>query len=211
VFGDLRGVRRGTDLTSPARPAVSSATWPRNGPSPSHYSFHIMDPEWGHLTITMSGHPPFGAQVILNGHEYVATQAYAAGIGFAKERQLFHPHRRPPRPGWRSQTPCRSLTQVCQRWISTACLCFGLDLDEQERSCFRYSYSVFQAQYTPHPAVHRRRPDGPSLRPDGRPDPLPAGACRCWATLFGAKQRPGRNPHPRPVTSARSHDRDTSV
>jgi hypothetical protein len=30
----------------------------------NHYSFHIMDPEWGHVTIKMSGHPPFGAQVI---------------------------------------------------------------------------------------------------------------------------------------------------
>jgi len=32
-----------------------------------HYSFHIMDPAFGHLVIKMSGHPPFGAQVILNG------------------------------------------------------------------------------------------------------------------------------------------------
>jgi len=55
----------------------------------NHYSFHIMDPEWGHLTIKMSGHPPFGAQVILNGHEYVATQARAAGIEFAKEGNCF--------------------------------------------------------------------------------------------------------------------------
>jgi hypothetical protein len=23
-----------------------------------HYSFHIMDPAWGHLTVKMSGHPP---------------------------------------------------------------------------------------------------------------------------------------------------------
>ena len=43
----------------------------------NHYSFHIMDPTWGHLTIKMSGHPPFGAQVILNGHEYVAATARA--------------------------------------------------------------------------------------------------------------------------------------
>ena len=40
-----------------------------------HYSFHVMDPAWGHLVVKMSGHPPFGAQVILNGHEYVACQA----------------------------------------------------------------------------------------------------------------------------------------
>jgi hypothetical protein len=38
----------------------------------NHYSLHIMDPAWGHLVVKMSGHPPFGAQVILNGHEYVA-------------------------------------------------------------------------------------------------------------------------------------------
>jgi hypothetical protein len=38
----------------------------------NHYSFHIMDPQWGHVTITMSGHPPFAAQIMLNGHEYVA-------------------------------------------------------------------------------------------------------------------------------------------
>jgi hypothetical protein len=33
-----------------------------------------MDPQWGHVTIKMSGHPPFGAQVILNGHEYVGVE-----------------------------------------------------------------------------------------------------------------------------------------
>ena len=32
----------------------------------NHYSFHIMDTQWGHLTIKMAGHAPFGAQVILN-------------------------------------------------------------------------------------------------------------------------------------------------
>ncbi len=51
----------------------------------NHYSFHILDPDWGHVTIKMSGHPPFPAQVILNGHEYVAATAAAAGIGFIKE------------------------------------------------------------------------------------------------------------------------------
>ena len=45
----------------------------------NHYSFHIIDPVWGHVTIKMSGHPPFGAQIICNGHEYVTRQAEAAG------------------------------------------------------------------------------------------------------------------------------------
>jgi len=54
-----------------------------------HYSFHIMDPVSGPLVIKMSGHPPFGAQVILNGHEYVAVAAQAEGIGFPKEGNCF--------------------------------------------------------------------------------------------------------------------------
>ena len=29
-----------------------------------------------------------------------------------------------------------------------ACLCFGLDLDEQQGSGFCYGYSVYQAEYT---------------------------------------------------------------
>jgi hypothetical protein len=41
----------------------------------NHYYFHILDPDWGHVTVRMCGHPPFPAQVILNGHEYVACQA----------------------------------------------------------------------------------------------------------------------------------------
>ena len=30
----------------------------------------------------------------------------------------------------------------------SACLCFGLDLAEQQPSEFRYAYSVFQAEYS---------------------------------------------------------------
>lgn len=76
----------------------------------NHYSFHIMDPEWGHLTVKMSGHPPFGAQVILNGHEWVACQASRQGIAFAKEATASPPSPTPRR--WpRSQTPCPSRTQ----------------------------------------------------------------------------------------------------
>jgi hypothetical protein len=40
------------------------------------------------------------------------------------------------------------LGQVCDRWIYSACACFGLDLDEQERSGFRYSYSISQVEYS---------------------------------------------------------------
>ena len=58
-------------------------------PFVNHYSFHILDRDWGHLTIKISGHPPFPAQVMLNGHEYVACQARKAGTVFTKEGNCF--------------------------------------------------------------------------------------------------------------------------
>lgn len=163
----------------------------------NHYSFHVMDPEWGHLTIKMSGHPPFAAQVILNGHEYVACQAQAAGIGFAKESNCFTRVANPAALAQIAETLSQQetvgrLAQVCERWIYSACLCFGLDLDEQARTGFRYEYSVYQVEYSRNLLFRvghqmeevfdrvvdrtRSRLDVPSLR-----------------TLFGAYKRPHHN------------------
>ena len=160
----------------------------------NHFSFHIMDPTWGHVTIKMSGHPPFGAQVILNGHEYVATQAQAAGLGFTKEGNCFTAVPDPTGLAEVADALSRHETvgrlgQVCDRWIYTACTCFGLDLDEQERTGFRYSYSIYQVEYSRNLLFEvggdmdrifnavvdrtRSRLDVPKLR-----------------TLFGVKQRP---------------------
>jgi len=162
-----------------------------------HYSFHIMDPAFGHLAIKMSGHPPFGAQVMLNGHEYVAVAAQGEGIGFTKEGNCFTEIADPQRlarvaDAWPRDAAIGRLGQVCDRWIYSACLCFGLDLGEQERSGFRYAYSVYQAEYSRNLLFRsgaqmeklfdrildrtRSRLDIPALR-----------------TLFGLKDRPHRN------------------
>jgi hypothetical protein len=118
-----------------------------------HYSFHIMDPAFGHMVIKMFGHPPFGAQVILNGHEHVAIAAQGEKIGFTKEGNCFTEIADPQRlaqvaDAWPQQAAIGRLGQVCDRWIYSACLCFGLDLAEQERSGFCYGYSVYQAEYS---------------------------------------------------------------
>ena len=118
-----------------------------------HYSFHIMDPAWGHMVIKMSGHPPWPAQVILNGHEYVAVAAQGEGIGFVKEGNCFTGIADPQglarvADALSQHAAVGRLGQACNRWIYTACLCFGLDLAEQERSGFRYGYSVYQAEYS---------------------------------------------------------------
>jgi hypothetical protein len=40
------------------------------------------------------------------------------------------------------------LGQVIDRWIYTACLCFGLDIADQQTSGFRYNYSIYQIEYS---------------------------------------------------------------
>jgi hypothetical protein len=122
-------------------------------PYVNHYSFHILDPDWGHLTIKMSGHPPFGAQVMLNGHEYVACQAQKAGVGFTKQDNCFTTIDNAAELAQFADTLSQPetagrLRQLCERWIYTACLCFALDLEEQKRSAFHYQYSVYQMEYS---------------------------------------------------------------
>jgi hypothetical protein len=126
----------------------------RKKPMPyvNHYSFHILDPDWGHLTIKISGHPPFPAQVMLNGHEYVACQARKAGLRFTKEGNCFTTISDAAGLAKIADTLSEPraigrLSEVCERWIYS-CLCFALDFDEQKRSGFRYQYSSYQIEYS---------------------------------------------------------------
>ena len=119
----------------------------------NHYSFHIWDSDWGHITIKMAGHPPFGAQVILNGHEYVACRATKAGLDFGKEGNCFTQITDAARLARIADTladkrTVERLNQVCERWIYSACLCFALDYEEQERTGSHYAYSIYQVEYS---------------------------------------------------------------
>ena len=121
-------------------------------PYVNHYHFHFIDKEWGHLTIKMSGHPPFGMQVMLNAHEWVERRARKETVSVIKEGNCF--------VGGSFQaldqiadTLCENhtigrLTEVCERWVYSSCLCFGLDIEEQRRSGFRYQYSCYQLEYS---------------------------------------------------------------
>ncbi|MCB0225795.1 MAG: hypothetical protein KDI02_19055, partial [Anaerolineae bacterium] len=125
----------------------------RKYPSVNHYYFHIIDPDWGHITIRMSGHPPFGAQVILNGHEYLARQAVQAGLSFRKEGNCFSQIESDTDLAQLAETLCSAntvgpLRQVCDRWLYSTCLGFALSLPEQERTGFAYDYSLYQVEYS---------------------------------------------------------------
>jgi len=96
---------------------------------------------------------PFGAPIILNGHEFVARAASKAGISFRKEGNCFV--HTPDGAGLAKVADTLSepetegrLRKLCDRWIYSSCLIFGLNLEEQERSAFHYGYSSYQLEYS---------------------------------------------------------------
>jgi hypothetical protein len=117
------------------------------------FRFTSCDADWGHVVIKLSGHPPFPAQIILNGHEYLARQAERNGIPFTKEGNCFtHVETGDAFAAIAetllSERAAGLLTAVCDRWIYKACLCFALDAEERKRSRFRYEYSTYQLEYS---------------------------------------------------------------
>jgi hypothetical protein len=122
-------------------------------PYVNHYHFHIIDKEWGHLTIKMSGHPPFGIQVMLNGHEWVERQAREQTISMIKEGNCFVEGSDFMALNQIADTLCQNdtigqLAKVCDRWVYSTCLCFALNTKDQESSRFHYQYSCYQIEYS---------------------------------------------------------------
>lgn len=120
-------------------------------PYVKHYYIHIMDPRWGHVTVRMCGYPPFGAQVILNGHEWVERQAHRARHAVVKSGNCLvegsdfrHINRLAER--LQGDTAIGQLREVCERWLYSTCLIFALTREEQDRSKFAYQYSLFQLE-----------------------------------------------------------------
>src|SRR6266704_2354908 len=79
-------------------------------PYVNHYSFHIMDAQWGHITIKMAGHPPSSI-----GHADHPERARVRRLPshqtpshLHQGRQLLHSDCRPHRPGQDSRHLVRS-------------------------------------------------------------------------------------------------------
>jgi hypothetical protein len=120
-------------------------------PYVKHYYFHLMDPRWGHVAIRMCGYPPFGAQVMLNGHEWVEHEALRAQFTVTKSGNCFvegSDFAQVDRLAARlSRTSAIGrLRDVAERWIYSTCLSLALTHEEQQRSGFIYHYSVFQLE-----------------------------------------------------------------
>lgn len=166
-------------------------------PYVNHYSFHIIDSEWGHLTIKLCPHPPFNAQIILNGHEYMANQAKKEKIQFIKEGNCFTDLSDAAglaRVADTMRAPCSvgRMVQVCERWIYSACLCFALDTEAQKESGFHYGYSVYQVEYSRNYLFTRGRTMDQVFHGiiDRTRAPLDIKVLK---TIFGYKYRPFKN------------------
>ena len=123
----------------------------KNWPFVKHYYFHIIDCEWGHVTIRMCGYPPFGAQLILNGHEWVEREArrkcltaFKDGNCFVEGSDFAAVNRVAAR--LHQETAIGRLRELCERWIYSTCLCFALTHEEQKRIGCAYHYSAFQLE-----------------------------------------------------------------
>lgn len=116
----------------------------------NHYSFHIIDEQWGHITIKIAGHPPFGAQIMLNGHEWVERRKEIQKLSVTKEGNCFTSFSGGEALSGIAETLSiqkGQLDSVCNRWIYK-CLWFGLDEEEQKKSGFKYQYSIYQIEYS---------------------------------------------------------------
>ena len=115
----------------------------------NHYYFHIMDSEWGHITIKINSHPPFNCSIILNGHEWVERRKQIKKLDIKKEGNCFTSYSDGNKLSKVADTlrTKGQLEKVCNRWIY-GCLWFGVNSEEQEKTGFRYRYSVYQIEYS---------------------------------------------------------------
>src|SRR5262245_23139113 len=98
---------------------ISEIRHRKNWPFVKHYHFHIMDGEWGHVTIRMCGYPPFGAQLILNGHEWVEREARRKCLTAVKDGNCFVEGSDLPRSTvWRSDCIRRTSSVDCANFAS---------------------------------------------------------------------------------------------
>lgn len=135
------------------RDQITDLRRPEHWPHVQHYYFQILDPQWGHVVVRLCGYAPWGAQVIVNGHEWVeraarrrkvnvvkAGNCFVEGTDYAAVDGLAAQLTGPPIGA--------ALQALCARWLGSACLCFALPVAEQERTGFRYAHSIWQLEYS---------------------------------------------------------------
>jgi hypothetical protein len=120
-------------------------------PHVQHYYFQIIDPHWGHVVVRLCGYAPWGAQVIVNGHEWVQRKAQRLKLRVVKSGNCFiegTDYKAINNLAAKLTAPDfgQQLEGLCARWLYSACLCFALPVAEQQRTDFHYEYSIWQLE-----------------------------------------------------------------
>ncbi|MEA2069479.1 MAG: hypothetical protein U9P12_09790, partial [Verrucomicrobiota bacterium] len=130
-------------------------------PYVKHYHFHIMDADWGHVIVRVGGYPPYGLQVILNGHEWVKCQLAAHSHSFETTGNCFTAGNPRIVHYWCNrligEEGAGLLETVCRRWVYGSVLPFALSRQEQERSGFEYDWRIYQLEYSRNYVFHSGR------------------------------------------------------
>jgi hypothetical protein len=115
----------------------------------THYYFHIIDKEWGHITVRMCAHPPFSCNVILNGHEWVERRKGLQSLQIKKDGNCFTSYTDGAKLSQIADTLKTKgrFEEVCRRWVY-GCLWFVMDQRQQKETGFQYKFSVYQVEYS---------------------------------------------------------------
>jgi hypothetical protein len=161
--------------------------------SVNHYFFHIIDKQWGHITVRMCAHPPFTCNVILNGHEWVERHPKYGELNAIKESNCFTKYNNGEELTQIADTlkTKGQLEQVCQRWIYS-CLWFVMDKKQQEVTGIEYKFSIYQIEYSRNLLFQRGRQMDDVYQKiiDSTRSRLDIKRVK---TIFGKKNRPYKN------------------
>lgn len=177
----------------------------------NHYYFHIMDKDWGHITIRMCAHPPFSCNVILNGHEWVEHHQDYNKLEAKKEGNCFTSYSDGEKLTQIADTLKINgqFEQVCQRWIYS-CLWFVMDKNQQAATGVKYNFSIYQIEYSRNLLFKRGRQVDDVYQKiidltRGRLD------IKRLKTIFGRKRRPYKHKSTAPAPEVRLETPDYNL
>lgn len=177
----------------------------------NHYYFHIMDKDWGHITIRMCAHPPFSCNIILNGHEWVERHEDYNKLEVTKEGNCFTSYNNGEKLTQIADTLKFNgqFERVCQRWIYS-CLWFVMDKKQQETTGFTYNFSIYQIEYSRNLLFKRGRQMDTVYQKiidltRGRLD------IKRLKTIFGRKKRPYKHKSTAPAPEVRIETPDYNL
>lgn len=177
----------------------------------NHYYFHIMDKDWGHITIRMCAHPPFSCNIMLNGHEWVERHEDYNKLEVTKEGNCFTSYNNGEKLTQIADTLKFNgqFERVCQRWIYS-CLWFVMDKKQQETTGIKYNFSIYQIEYSRNLLFKRGRQMDTVYQKiiditRGRLD------IKRLKTIFGKKKRPYKHKSTAPAPEVRIETPDYNL